>query len=106
MLWPASRGAKGGKDGGGDGDGDGGGGCDGGDGGGAEQNETVPWLSVKLLGQTQTVPPRTNKFFPEFPLMVHNEMATVPPATKTPPPQYAKFPLMVHDKMVTEPPAT
>ena len=39
-----------------------------------------------------------------FPLMVHDEMATVPPWMKTPPPTIAVFPLMVHDEMATVPP--
>jgi hypothetical protein len=42
-----------------------------------------------------------------FPLMVLDEMATVPNATNTPPPYppawSAMFPLMVHDEMATVP---
>ena len=48
--------------------------------------------------QTWTPPP---SYVTVFPLMVHDEMATVPP--KTPPPQTAVFPLMVHDDKVTVP---
>ena len=41
-----------------------------------------------------------------FPLMVHDEMVTEPPKTKTPPPPAAVFPLIVHDEMVTAPSPT
>jgi hypothetical protein len=35
--------------------------------------------------------------------MVHDEMATVPPKTSTPPPYSAVLPVMVHDEKVTVP---
>ena len=38
--------------------------------------------------------------------MVLEEMATVPPWTKTPPPDVAVFPLMVLDEIATVPPPT
>ena len=39
-----------------------------------------------------------------FPLMVHHEMATVPPATKTPPPSFPEtvFPWIEEDVIVTD----
>ena len=56
----------------------------GGEGGGAGQVETVPETPPVRVGQEQTVPPLTSTLGPqaaEFPLMLHDEMATMPPPT-------------------------
>ena len=68
--------------GGGEGGGEGGGGEGGG--GGAEQVETMPETPVRVVAQEQTVPALTKTLgppaeeLPVFPLMVHDEMVTVP----------------------------
>ena len=73
-----------GEGGGGEGD-SGGGQGGGGEGGGAGQVETVPETPPVRVGQEQTEPPPTSTLSPdcpaEFPLMLHAEMATVPPPT-------------------------
>ncbi len=81
-------GGGGGEGGGGEGEGgggEGGGGGRGGRGGGAGQVETGPATpSVRVVGQKQTEPPLDKTFGPleaVFPLMVLDEMATVPPRT-------------------------
>ena len=62
---------------------------------------------MRTVAQVQTVPPEVSRTKtlencePVLPLMVHDEMATVPPWTKTPPPIGAVFPVMVDDEMAS-----
>jgi hypothetical protein len=59
---------------------------------------------VNMPPETKIPPPPPE--LAVFPLMIDDEMATVPPWTLTPPPLEAVFPLMVHDEMATVPPVT
>ena len=58
-------------------------------------------FTIDTVPPKTTIPPPTPSAV--FPLMVDDEMATVPPSTLTPPPLEAVFPLMVHDEMATVP---
>ena len=66
---------------------------------------------MRFDSQEQTVPPKTQTLGPSFeavfPLMVLDEMATVPELTATPPPNpvpyNALFPLIEEDVIVTSP---
>ena len=106
----APPGGYGGNEGGGGGEG----GSEGG--GGAGHIETVPETPVRVVGQEQTVPAygetRTLPAPPALPLMVDDEMVTVPLWTWTPPPdppqpplQVAVLPVMVHDDKASVPPS-
>jgi len=102
---------------GGGGDGGGGGGGEGGE-GGAEQVETGPETSVRVV-EEQTVPPgeqtvtpgghclSTYKLPPEEAWLEYtweSTIETVPPLTQTPPPTEAPFSRMVHDEIANVPP--
>ena len=106
----ATPGGYGGNEGGDGGEGGGEGG------GGAGHIETVPETPVRVVGQEQTVPAygetRTLPAPPALPLMVDDEMVTVPLWTWTPPPdppqpplQVAVLPVMVHDDKASVPPS-